>query len=125
MKKLAEKISVLECVRHIDGLCKDFNLNFEQYQNQLFYRYLWFRNHYEGEDCLLFTIQEDGRMGADYLYTELNVEALNAKSYCVTNTREFLETCGWDVDDAIKQFEEWTRKGYEEMSKYIKDIDEW
>lgn len=29
MKKLAQEISALECVRHMEGLCEDFNLNFE------------------------------------------------------------------------------------------------
>ena len=122
MKKLAQEISALECVRHMEGLCEDFNLNFEEYQNQLFYRYLLYRSHYEGEDCLLFTIQEDGRMGADYLYTELNVEAINAKWYCLMSTREFLETCGWDVDDAIRQMEKQLDKSYRKMVKKEKAV---
>ena len=109
MKKLAEKISVLDCAMYIDGLCKDYDYPFDRYMYRLFNQYV---KRGRGEDRLLFTIQDNGMVNLDYLETdtELNVETLNAVRYCLTSTREFLETCGWDVDECLEQWDNYTKE---------------
>lgn len=109
MKKLTEKISVLDCAMYIDGLCKDYDYPFDRYMYRLFNQYV---KRGRGDDRLLFTIQDNGMVNLDYLETdtELNVEALNAVKYCLTSTREFLETCGWDVDECLEQWDNYTKE---------------
>lgn len=107
---MKKKFNVIDCVNYIAKVCNEHNEDFDNLQHQLFYRYMLYKSHNEGEDTLIVTIQSNGKVALDYLYYDLNEDAIQAEKYAITSTREFLTACGWDVDDAIKQFEKYLEK---------------